>query len=221
MSERNLLLERRSTGNGKPLSAAQRLTEKTWDVFVSRSQVLSPQYAELLGVPVTNPLAEVASQHAGINTSLPISVLAEVYAIGGTPFFKNVRDTVAIYEDVCNYLLEFKTKYESQHFPISVSQKMSENVLKLENFAEWVFNIARPYFPDESITPQNSLAGRIGRGRFTRDLFKKKSHEHTPTGIPKAEETGVVHSRITDTTLEKIYENEQRVKRVNNTNGWH
>ena len=221
MSETNLLLKLRKEAPGKPLTAAERIACKTWDVFISRSQIISPQYAELIGVAANSPLIEATAQHAAINTTLPITTLAEVYAIGGTPFFRNVKDTVEIYNDVCNYLMTFKETYETGYFPLNVTLKMRENVMKLENFAEWVFGIAKPHFPDDSINPANSLSTRIGRGAFTRELFKRKIPERYTSGIPKETGPDIVHDRISDSTLEKIYEKENQPKRVaTNSQGW-
>ena len=49
-----------------PLTPAQKLTCRTYQMLASRSQVLSPLYAELIGVPVSSSGAESVAQHLSL-----------------------------------------------------------------------------------------------------------------------------------------------------------
>lgn len=208
-----------------PLTPAEKLKYRTYEMLASRSQVLSPLYAELIGVPVSSPGSESVAQHGAINCSINAMKLAEVYSIGGKPFFKRVRDSVLLYKDLCEYLLAFKEAYEKDVIRIDTNPNMMNNVLKLENLAEWVFGIAQPYFPKEDLVSINSLAGRIGRGRFTRGTFAKKTTVEpnetysgivVTTGLP---EDAPIHGRITDGVMESHFVN-ARKKVAGTQGGW-
>lgn len=225
MASKNLLMVNKVPLRGpgeRDLTSAEKLIKKTWPVIVSRSQVMTPEYAELLGVPANTSGIESVAQHGAINTALSAAKLAEIFAIGGTPFFRNPSDTVTLYSDICDYLFDFKKRYETNHFAFDVTDKLMDNVLKLENFAEWVFGIAIQYMPREDIISKNSLAGRVGGGRFTRDMFAIKSRDDNQTPAPAAKPAPqAVHGRITDETLERAYESQMAKKKIaTKSRGW-
>lgn len=208
-----------------PLTPAEKLVHRGYDMLVSRSQVISPLYAEIIGVPCSTPGSESVAQHGAINCTINAAKLAEVYAIGGRPFFRAVRQSVPLYKDLCEYLLAFKEGYEKDVIRMDTNPEMMNNVLKLENLAEWVFGIAQPYFPKEDLVSVNSLAGRIGRGRFTRNTFAKKTTIEpsevftgiiVTTGLP---DDSPIHGRITDTVMEQHFTN-SRKKVSGTTGGW-
>lgn len=225
MGNKNLLMANIKPGlrpGERELTSAEKLVKKTWSVIVSRSQVMSPEYAEMLGVPANSRGIENVAQHGAINTALSAAKLADIFAIGGTPFFRNPADTVELYADICNYLFDFKQRFETNHFALEVTDNLMGNVLKLENFAEWVFGIAIQYMPREDIISKNSLAGRVGGGRFTRDMFTRKSRNDPGTVAPEARSVpAAVHGRITDETLEKAFETKVKQKRqAERGRGW-
>lgn len=206
------------------LKPTQRLIHRTYQMMASRSQVISPMYAEILGVPAATEGIESVARHGMINCFLNAPRIAEIYAIGGRPMFKNVRDSVRLYTDVCDYLLAFKKAFESDVIRIDSNENMMTNILKLENLAEWVYSIAAPYMNKEDIITANSLAGRIGRGRFTRGLFAKKDPVKEAIANPNIvvvthadAEDAPIHGRITDTVMEQHFNSKQVSKR---SSGW-
>lgn len=207
------------------LKPTQKLIYRSYNMLVSRSQVISPMYANLLGVPAASGGRESVAQHGMINAPLNAAQLGEVFAIGGRPMFKNVRDSVTLYKDICEYLLAFKTAYENDVIRLDTNPNMMNNVLKLENLAEWVFTIAQPYIPAGDLVHKDSLAGRIGRGRFTRGTFAKKQpvQEDKDAGLvivtDGIDENGPMHGRITDSVMEQHFVSQQR-KTTSRRDGW-
>lgn len=207
------------------LKPTQKLICRSYNMLVSRSQVISPMYANLLGVPANGGGRESVAQHGMINAPLSAAQLAEVFAIGGRPLFKNVRDSVLVYKDLCEYLLAFKTAYENDVIRLDTNPNMMNNVLKLENLAEWVFTIAQPYIPAGELVHKDSLAGRIGRGRFTRNTFAKKQQvqEDKDAGVVVvtigSDENGPMHGRITDGVMEQHFVSQQR-STTTRRDGW-
>lgn len=208
----------------KELKPTQKLIARSYNMLVSRSQVISPMYANLLGVPASGHGRESVAQHGMINAPLSAPVLAEVFAIGGRPMFKDVKDSVRMYKDICEYLLAFKQAYENDVIRLDSNPNMMNNVLKLENLAEWVFTIAQPYIPPSDLVHKDSLAGRIGRGRFTRSTFAKKQQvqEDQDAGIlvvtVGSDENGPMHGRITDGVMEQHFISQQ--KQPMRRDGW-
>lgn len=206
------------------LKPTQKLMHHSYNMLVSRSQVISPMYANLLGVPANGPGRESVAQHGMINAPLSAPQLAEVFAIGGRPMFKDVKDSVRMYNDLCEYLLAFKRAYENDVIRLDSNPNMMNNVLKLENLAEWVFGIAQPYIPAGDLVHKDSLAGRIGRGRFTRSTFAKREQVKQDQDEGRvvvsigSDENGPMHGRITDSVMEQHFVSQQ--KQPMRRDGW-
>lgn len=225
MGDKNLLMDRWVPEGDTEMKPTQRLIAKTYLMLVSRSQVISPELAELLGTPCSTPEIEATARHSMINAYLNAPRIAEVFALGGRPLFKEVRESAVLYNDLCRYLLAFKQAYENDVIRLGENDKMMTNVLKLENLAEWVHGIALPYFKPEDMVSANSLAGRIGKGRFTRGLFAKKAVE-APARNPDVvivthgvDPSGPTHGRVTDTVMEQQFVARQK-RTTGQPRGW-
>ncbi len=226
MSEPNLL-----HANWQPKNVSDDPTDNlmncTFAMMVSRSMAISPLYAEFASVPQTTEAIEATHKHAMINTNINIPSCAEIFAIGGKPLFRNVRDSVRMYTVLCNYLLAFKEAYKNEVFMLDKNDRMMANVLKLENWAEYVYRIAAPMMTNEDKVSADSLLGRLGRlgrGRFTRDMFQKKKAEDLQPVDPNlmivgSPEDAAVHERITDGVMEQHFE-ATRGRSANRSSGW-
>lgn len=186
------------------LTTAQRLFKVFYTVSIPRIHLVTAAQDNVYGTLETGNevIDEYQSKNANIVSEQCIARLATIHDLGGpgTITFARPRETVEMYQAIKDHISAWN--YESEVNPNSrlIDQVLEELVL-LENFAEWLWKIARRYVPIEPIVQDdNSLAARMRRRSGGR-MFKPAAVPETPKV-----ELPVEHARQTDAIEQRSYE---------------
>lgn len=151
------------------MSAAERITFVHYEVSVPRLYLQSADAANFYGtVTQDNQLAQKEQEQGDMRVNLPITKMAELFAKGCRPWFLRVSDTVMIYRAVAEYLRVAAENFDKGTTGGRFNDTMLDNLLKLENFAQWVFDVALEHFPKERLEPLGTLAAYSRRAPMSR-----------------------------------------------------
>ncbi len=185
------------------LTTAQRLFKVFYTVSIPRIHLVSAAQDNVYGTLETGNevVDEYHSKNANIVSEQCIAKMAVIHDLGGPGVitFARPRETVEMYQAIKDHIAAWN--HESEYNPNSrlIDQVLEELVL-LEDFAEWLWKIARRYTPIEPIVhDDNSLAARM-RKRGGGRLFK-------PAALPEAPkvELPLEHVRQTDVIEERSF----------------
>lgn len=189
------------------MSEAELLSFVLYDVTAPRLYLQSADSANFYGtIAQDNPMAQKEQEQGDMRVSLPITKLADLYSRGCRPWFVKVRETVSIYKDITSYLKRASEEFERNTYTGRFTDQMLDNLLKLENFAQWVFDIAVEHFPNEKLEPRGTL------GSFSR---------RTPLSRVPIEQTRIKEEATRQTEHVRVVDNivERQVARTRS--GWH
>lgn len=180
-------------------TAAERLFNDRYDVVVARMFIYSSDTDNQFGTLVVgNDLADRYNQaiDTPITCSLTAIELAIIYQNGGKPFFMSEKSTVTLYKDLLEHLNDAVRCYDSNSFVRSLP---IEDLVVIENFAEWVYRIAKNHM--QSLEPtkyvKNSLYGQLAARRGP-ILRRVPQEDHAAVLVPE-------HKRVTDEIVEKDF----------------
>lgn len=178
-------------------SPAERISFVLYEVSVPRIYLQTAEAANFYGSPTQdNPLAQLEQEQGDIRCNLPITKMAELYSRGCRPWFLKVRCTVDIYLALKDYLEEARRNHDQNPASNRFNENFLDNLLKLENFAEWMFGMANEHMPREKLEPVGTLGNysrRSPMGRVPLDQIVKQQDLR-----PVAE-----HIRVVDEIVER------------------
>lgn len=179
------------------MSPAERISFVLYEVFVPRVYLQSADAANFYGTPTQdNPMAQREQEIGDIRCSLPATRLAELYSRGCMPWFIQVNKTAELYKAMYDYLREAKDNFDRSPTSTRFNEDFMEFLLKLENFAQWVFGVATPYLPMDIEDLSNTLAGWSRRSPIGRRSRAELEQE-------QVQEQESKHERVVDEMMER------------------
>lgn len=156
------------------LTTAQRIFKKFYTVSVPRIHLVNAAQDDTYGTVQTGNevIDEYQTKNAHVVSEQCIARLAMIHeqAGPGTITFARPRETVEIYQAIQEHIAAWN--YESTNNPNSrMLDKVLEELVVLDNFAEWVWKIARKYVPVKPVVQDdNSMVARLRNRGFGRLL---------------------------------------------------
>ena len=188
------------------MSPAERITHCHYRVTAPRLYLQSADAANFYGSPTQdNEMAQREQQQGDMLVEIPPLKMINLHARGCRPWFTKVRDTVIIYRDLVEYLQEAARSYDQNPHSGRFTDEMMDFLMQVDNFAEWIFNIAVEHFPNEPLVRKDTLAGfkrRTPIARKTAEEQKKEEFAQRPTE----------HVRQADSIVERNF--------ARNRSGW-
>jgi hypothetical protein len=158
------------------MSPAQKITFTLYAVSVPRVYMQSAESANFYGtIAHDNPKAQKEQEIGDIRCNLSITRMAELFNRGCRPWFLTPACTSRMYLDLFEYLRSVETAFQENTTSSRFTDELMENLLMLENFAQWLFGVAKPYLPLDEDKPLGTLAGyrkRVPIGRVSHDQQK-------------------------------------------------
>lgn len=189
------------------MSEAEKLSFVLYDVTVPRLYLQTADAANFFGHPTQdNPLAQKEQEQGDMRVSLPIVKMADLYARGCRPWFVKVRETVHMYKDLVAYLKRANEEFDKNPYSGRFTEGFMDNLLKLDNFAQWVFDVAVEHFPNENLEPRGTLASFSRRAPMSRVPLEQIKQQ-------EAQNRQTEHVRVVDNMVERQVARQR--------SGWH
>lgn len=182
------------------LTPAQRITENLYQVFVPRIFMQTAEAAAFYGTMAQdNPMAQKEQEQGDMRVHLPATRLAELYAKGCKPWFLKPEESLKMYRDLTAYLQTAADNFNSNPNSNRFTPEMMEYLLALENYAHWLFGVAKPYFTvdDGEAAPGTMAAHR----RF--NPMARKSRDELLEDAKRREHHERDHVRVVDELVER------------------
>lgn len=191
------------------LTPAQRLTEVLYQVFVPRIYLQTAEAAAFYGSMAQETAQAQKEQEQGdMRVNLPATKMATLFAKGCKPWFITPAESVRLYEDVTGYLKEAEHQFNTNPTSMRFTDTLMENLLQLENFAQWVFDVARPYFPSGVPGHVRGTLAAKAKGRFS--PMQRASREQLEEQAKLNQHNQRDHKRVVDELIErKVSRNRQ------------
>lgn len=193
------------------LTPAQRLTEVLYLVSVPRIYLQTAEAAAFYGsIAQETAQAQKEQEQGDMRVNLPATKMASLFAKGCKPWFLVPANSVRLYEDIVAYLKEAEHQFNTNPTSMRFTDTLMENLLALENFAQWVFDVARPYFPDGKTGPIRGTLHAKAKQRFS--PMQRASREELEERAKRDQHTQRDHERVVDSLIER--------KVARNRQGW-
>lgn len=180
------------------LSPAEQITMNLFEVMVPRIFLQAADAAAFYGTMAQDsPNAQKEQEQGDMRVNLPATKMATLYAKGCKPWFIRPAESLRLYNSLKDYLKQASENFNQNTTSNRFDDKMMDNLLTLENFAEWVYHVALPYFPKDQNEPKGTLSGfRRNRpmGRLSRDQLEE---------VKQAGPVVPEHVRVVDEMIER------------------
>lgn len=180
------------------LSPAEQITSVLYEVMVPRIYLQSAEAASFYGTMAQdNPMAQKEQEQGDMRVNLPATKMATLYAKGCKPWFAYPSQSLRLYNSLKDYLAQAAENFNQNTTSNRFDDKMMDNLLTLENFAEWVHGVASPYFPKDHHEAKGTLSSyRRTRpmGRLSKDQLEQ---------IKEVQALTPEHSRVVDDMIER------------------
>ena len=180
------------------LSPAEQITTWLYEVFMERVYLQTAEAAAFYGsLAQDTPRAQKEQEQGPMRVNLPATKMAEIYAKGGKPWFIRPQESLRLYNSLKDYLEQARDNFDQNTTSNRFDDKMMEYLLILENFAGWVFDVAKPYLPKDAQGPgRDTLAGFTRRARPMGRVAKSELEQVQQQAIDARDHTRVVDEMI-------------------------
>lgn len=192
--------------NGK--TTAQRLFKTFYTVSIPRTFLYNAFQDNTHGVVSTgNPAVDTHAFNAPQVVEMSPARMAELHSRGcPITFAKPSIAAPEIYRAIIDHLAEHEAESLRNPFVDSeVHAARMEDLPKLDDFAAWIYPIARRYMAGkEVVIPDNTLAGRMAAGRRKPPTSRRSREEQEKDLIPVME-LPAKYLRKTDDMVERDF----------------
>jgi hypothetical protein len=192
------------------LSAAEKISVRLYEVFVPRLFLQDAEAAAFYGsMAQDNPMAQKEQEQGDMRVNLPGIKMADLFVKGCKPWFLKPETSRVLYLDLVEYLKEAEHHFNNSPNSNRWTPEFLDNLLKIENFAQWLLGIAKPYLTEVDTGPtRDQLAGYrritpLARKTVTQLEEESKQREHFAQD----------HTRVVDEMIERHVARSRR--------GWH
>jgi hypothetical protein len=185
---------------GTSLSPAEQIALNHYEVMVPRLFLQSADAAAFYGsMAQDNPMAQREQEQGDMRVNLPATKLAELYAKGCKPWFIDHPKAAKMYRELVGYLKAAVVAFDQTPNSGRWTPEMMDNLMKLENFAQWLHGVALPFLTEEDVgPPRDTLAGynrRTPMGRLSQQQQEDQRQQ--------AEHLAPDHTRVVDELVER------------------